>query len=259
MSQELRPPFEWSAVQGFYDAPLFDEAKVREMLVAVGPPNDANDKLPAVAHALNEIAKVFAFDRWREAQPSSSKEEAQAKRLELACRSVLEIVGIGDQEPSPDNLLPMFGPGGLYGAAALRGEPSGKAAVLNALRGVWLLRQDAEKLAEIAAKRQRMNPPKAGRPEERSIKRLVAGLSSIYFDVWGKVPTVVRAKAATQQAGRETLVGGEVVGPFVRFLVEVTTAIQEKLGGPRTFYFSADSLAKAWERLEDDEKLRFGH
>jgi hypothetical protein len=252
--KDLRPPVEWAAVQSFYDEPLFDEARVRELLVSAALPDKSADKLPAITFALNELAKGFAFDRWNEAQPSSSKEEIRAQRLALACLSILEIVGSGGEEPTPENILPMFGSGGLYGTAALRGEPSGKAAVLNALRGVWLLRQDAGKLVEITRKRQRMDPPKAGRPEGKSIKRLLTGLSALYFEVWGKAPTVIRAKASSQKAGRSTLIGGESVGPFVSFIVGVTTAIQHKLGGPRTFYFTADSLAKAWERLDEDEE-----
>lgn len=50
-------------------------------------------------------------------------------------------------------------------------EADGRASVIAVLGAVYLLRQDAAKMEEIAKPRQRMKPPKAGRFEAKSIKK----------------------------------------------------------------------------------------
>lgn len=246
MADNLTPPFDWALVSGLLAEPLFDAPRVTELFLAVGAPSDAAEKLEAAAFQLSEIANAFAFDLWREVQPSSDKEGTAALRVAAACEAVLRLTGVGtDAEPSPDALLASFGPGGLFAAANLRGEPSGKAATMNELRAVYLLRLDALKVAEIRAKRSAMKPAKAGRKESRALKRLVASLSAFYFDVWGDVPTVSRSKAKASV--------GAVSGRFVRLLSEVNKALQAT--GLR-YYATDESLVQHWRSLDPDERLR---
>lgn len=245
MGKDLRPLIEWSAVQSCFDDPIFDRAATAELLLAVGPPSRP-DGMPIerVQAELREITASFAFDRWHELQPSASVAEGEASKLAQACRLVLSVAGM-EGEPTRDALLPLFGPGGLFAAAALRGEASGEAATMNAFRAVWLLGQDADKMAEVARKRKAMQAPfkGRGRGEERAIKRLVSHLSSLYWLTWVCRPGVTRN------------VQGEAGGPFVRLLALVNEAL--KLRGVDHLR-TPDALAKVWERLPDDEKLKFG-
>jgi hypothetical protein len=171
-----------------------------------------------------------------------SDKQAEALRLAAACRAVLDIVGVGENEPTPENLHPTFGPGGLFGAAALRGEASGKAATMNNLRALHLLRLDALQMAEQAGKSLAMKPPEAGRKASRAISGLVRDLSHLYFDVWERLPAISRAKGSNESSG-----------PLVRLMVPVANALMAR--GCR-FYASPDSLAQYWRRLPRDEKLR---
>ena len=247
MADDLTPPFHWALVAGTLAEPLFDAPRVTELVLAVGAPSDAGERVEGAAFQLSEIAKAFAFDLWREVQPSSDKEGTAALRVAAACEAVLRLTGVGtDAEPSPDALLPSFGPGGLFAAANLRGEPSGKVATMDELRAVYLLRLDALKMAEIRAKRSAMKPAKAGRKRSAALKRLVASLSAFYFDVWGDVPTVSRSKAKASV--------GAVSGRFVRLLSEVNKALQAT--GLR-YYATDESLVQHWRSLDPDERLRF--
>ena len=242
----LEPPFDWALVAGLFAEPLFDAASVTELFVAVGAPANAAQKAEAAAAKLSDIGATFAFDLWREAQPRSDHEGAAAMRVAAACEAILTLTGVGtNAEPSPDALFPTFGPGGLFASAAIRGEPSGKAATMNALRAVYLLRLDALKMAEVRSKRTAMKPAKAGRSESGAIKRLVAALSAFYFDVWATVPTVSRSKANASS--------GMLTGRFVRLLSEVNKAL---LARGLIYYATDESLVQHWRTLAPDERLR---
>jgi len=199
---------------------------------------------------LQEACRAFAFDLWRETQPGIAAREAAALKIATACHSILSITGMASGEIDPSNLAAGLGAGGLFASAALRGEPSGKASIMNALRAVETLRTDALKMAEIEAKRRAMKPAKRGRPESASIKRLVAALSHLYFDVWERIPTVSRAKGGVHSEHAPN----EPTGPLALLLEAVTNALQAC--GLR-FYVTPDSLIKTWERLPADERGRF--
>ena len=252
MGKDLRPPFDWAAVQSCFDQPIYDASGLRELFLVVGPPRDGTEAAAAAEFDLRELTAGFAFELWVEAQPSASREEVEARRLAEACRRVLAIAGTDEAEPGAETVHPFFGAGGLYAAASVRlgndgpaAQSAGEASVIAALRAVYLLRQDALKMEEIAARRQRLVPPKRGRSEARSIKKLVAGLAGLYWAVWHREPGIVRD------------VNGEPGGPFVRLLVHVVGAVQARLGGPQAFHFTPASLAKTWERLPPEEKMKW--
>lgn len=246
MTDKLAPPFDRAVMRGLFTDPLYDAASVRELFVAVGPPDNAAQKADAVAAHLSNISATFAFELWNEKQPRSEAEAAAALRLGLACETILTLTGAGiDAMPSPDSILPTFGPGGLFASASIRGEANGMAATMNQLRAVHLLRLDALKMAEIRAKRSAMKPAKEGRRESAAIKHLVAALAALYFEVWDRVPTVSRSKA--------NATAGTLTGTFVLLLAEVARALIAR-GLP--FYATAESLYAYWRALPADERMR---
>lgn len=238
MARELT----WPDVERAFHEPVYDHPATIELFQSVGTPAIASDKIELAAFRLSELAKGFAFNRWGELQPHSRHEEVEARRLAQACQQVLNIVGSGPDEPAPENIRPFFGNGGLFGVAAARGAPSGREDVTVALKAVYRLRQDAENFAEIASKRSALSPPVVGRAEERAIKILVAGLAHFYFDFLGELPAVTRD---IRQQPR---------GPFVRVLVHVNAALHAR---QLDHHRSAESLAKIWERLPPEDKLKF--
>jgi hypothetical protein len=231
----LTPPFGRPAMQSLYDESLYDDAAVRELFMAVGRPVGDADKVTAVAHRLTEIGKAFAFKLFDEVQATTPEREKEARRLAAACNKVLAIVGVKDG----GELLPMFGSGGLFAAANLRGKPNGEAATLNALRAVDLLRQDSLKMLEIEGKRRAMKKPKAGRPEDVAMQHLVRDLSRLYEDVWERSPGVSNGD-------------DEPSGPLMRLMLDVIKRL--RIRGLR-FGATKDGLRKVWQRLDPDEKM----
>jgi hypothetical protein len=219
----------------FNGPPLYDAASARELLISIGPPEDARDKAEAIGHVLTELGKSFAFALWAEVQASTPEREKQAKRLADACRNVLQIAGVADG----GELLEMFGGRGLFAAAYGRGEPSGQAATMDALRAVDLLRQDALKMLEIEGKRRRMKAPKRGRPESAAMQKLVRELSCFYEKLWLRTPGVSSGDS-------------EPSGPLMRLMLDVTGKLRAR--GIR-FTSTPDSLRKVWQRLADQEKM----
>jgi hypothetical protein len=243
---ELAPSFDWSVVIDLNERPLFDETAIRELLIKIGPPPAAAEKVEAMAFKLSELGKSFAFDLWHQGCPSASVEQQQAEKLAAALGAALTLAGFGiDEQPSSTALLPMFGPGGLFASAAARGEPNGKAATMNALRAVYLLRLDALAMVRQRGKRRAMKPPKAGRAADTAIKRLVASIAEVYLDAWGRVPTVARSNAAATS--------GQPTGTFVALMVAVADELRRR--GVR-FSATAESLQKHWRSLPPDERQR---
>jgi hypothetical protein len=241
-TDDLRPTIEWQAVQSCFDEPIFTPARTAELLFAVGRLVHGNGLPPErVQEELREITANFAFNRYQELQPTTSKRDAQAAKLAQALGLALETLGF-DGEPTPDDLLPMFGRGGLFAAAAMRGEPKGEAATMNAARALRLMRQDALKLREIYSKRQRMGGAQRGRQEERAIKMLARDLSALYWLTWVESPGV----ALTDE--------GQPNSPFMRLFVGVQKALQERIGEPR---HEPAALAQVWHRLSEADKLKF--
>lgn len=242
MARELRPQFEWSQVVSCYDDPVFDDTAVKALFLAVGPPPGGYEKVHAVASALRELTANFAFDLWGESQPSASVEEVEAQRVAEACRRLLQIVGIdGEDEPTLEAVHPFFGRGGLFASAALRGEASGQAAVMNALRSVHFLRIDAERMASIRQKRPRRG---RGRPPAVALSKLVAGLSELYLDVWRREPGISRG------------LSGEAGGAFVRLMLAVTDAVKARLGH-HSLAVTPESLTAIWRGLEPEDGHRW--
>src|SRR4051794_26487773 len=68
------------------ETPLYDAAAARELLMVVGPPDDASDIAEAIAHVLSEIGKSAAFDLYREGQASTPQREKSARALRDACQ-----------------------------------------------------------------------------------------------------------------------------------------------------------------------------
>jgi hypothetical protein len=233
-------PFAWSKVQSCFERPLFDRGRVLELFSQIGRPDDHAEKVDKVVSSLNYISANFAFDLWRERQPSSAAEESEARRLAETCRLLLKIIGSGDADPTPENIHPFFGNGGLYAAAKERGEANGRAATMNALRAVHLLQVDAERLVEIASKRRAMKPLPKGRPEARAMKHLVESLAHLYAETWERNPGIALQPKA---------------GPFVHLLVEVASALRQRLGN-HAFSFTPESLAKVWRDLPEDQKSK---
>lgn len=242
MAADLTPPFPWAVVESLSAEPLYSDTDILRLFVAVGPPPDAREKVEATAFQLSELGKSFAFDLWRQVQPSASATERQARRLAAALLEALTIAGQGEEEFTPETLPPLLGSGGLWAAAVNRGEPSGKAFTQNALRAMHLLRLDALRLAEVAAKRRDMSPPKVGRKPDRAMALLVEGLASLYFAVWDSVPAVSRDNTTN-----------EPIGPLVRLMVDVAGKLRAR---GLVFGSTPESLAKHWERLSHDRKLR---
>lgn len=239
---DLRPRIGWKAVQSCFDNPIFDAAGTAELLMAVGRPVSAEGlSIERVQDELREITAHFAFDRYQELAPSTSNQDAQMANLAQALSIALETVGF-EGEPSNESLLPMFGPGALFAAAKLRGEASGEGATMNALRAVWLLRQDALKVREIYGNRRTIAGQRKGRSEERAIKRLAAYLSDLYWLTWVEAPGV----ALNDEGGPNS--------PFMRLFARVQGALFERgVDHSRT----AASLAQVWHRLDDSDKLKF--
>lgn len=226
------------AMLSLHDEPLYDVAAAGELLMLVGRPDkaDAED----VAHALSRLAASFAFDFCGESQASTPEREKGAKRLAAACAKVLEIAGVANG----GELLPMFGQGGLFMAAAIRGEPRGEAATMNALRAVDTLRQDALKMLEIEGKRRRMNGVKAGRPEVAAKRKLVRELSCLYERVWRKTPGISTGDKA------------EPCGPLMRLMLDVVRRLRIRGVGVRA---SPDSLRAIWRSLDDEDRMPETH
>lgn len=239
MAASLTLPFSWDAVRGVFDAPPYDASAVRELFMLIGPPGEAADKAEPFAFHLNELCKAFAFELWGEVQQSTPQREAGAKALAAACQKVLAIVGVDDG----GELFPMFGVGGLFAAAAIRGEARGEAATMNALRAVDALRLDALKMLEIEAKRRRMKPPKAGRPESRVMQKLLRDLSCLYENTW-----------EDRSPGVSLAIDGEPSGPFLRLMVDVTDRLKAIMGR-RAFSATRASLRKAWQRIQEKMPL----
>lgn len=222
------------AVHSLFERPLYDSAAARELIMAVGPSNVPDAE--ALAHAISELASGFAFDLWREMQESTPEREKQFKQLLAACQKVLKVAGVADG----GELLPVFGQGGLFAAAHIRGEARGEAATMNALRAVDLLRQDAATMLEILGKRRVMDSPKRGRPEVAALNKLVRDLSCLYERVWRRTPGISK--------GREA----EPCGPLVTLMVQVIDRVRSR--GIKV-NASRDSLRAIWRRLEDAEKM----
>lgn len=230
------PPFSREAVLSVFASPLYDTAAALELIMMIGPPDDASIKAESFAHELNELAKSFAFNLWNEVQASTPEREKQSKRLADACQKVLEIVGVADG----GELLPMFGSGGLFAAANIRGEARGEAATRNGLRAVELLRLDALQMREVEGKRRRMKGVRAGRPENVAMQRLVRELSCMYEGAWGRAPGVSTGAAV------------EPSGPLMRLMLHVTGRIKER--GLR-FGNTAAALRGVWQRLDAGDKM----
>lgn len=238
----VRPRIEWKAVQSCFDDPIFTPARTAELLLAVGRPGHGSGLPPErVAEELREITAHFAFNRYHELQPSTSAQDAQMAKFAQALDLAMRAAGF-EKEPNADDLLPMFGRGGLFAVAALRGEASGEAATMNAFLAVWLLRQDALKMREIYEKRRVINGTQRGRSEERAIKQLAADLSTLYWLTWIASPGV----ALTND--------GQPNSPFMRMFVGVQRALQERIGEPR---HAPPALAQVWHRLEEIDKVKF--
>lgn len=250
MASDLAPPFPYSVVDSlYYGEPLFTEADTLALFLVVGPPDEAKEKAEAVAFKLSELGKSFAFDLWHEGQPNLTEQAAVTRKLEMALTSALNVAGFGEEEPTREALHPFLGSGGLFGAAALRIESSdvqgtnpGQAAVMNAFRAIHILRQDARKLMEIEARRRVMKPASKGNTPQRAMKRLVAGLAGVYFDVWQTLPGFSRGASKTPS------------GPFIRLMLEVTEALRNR---GLVFSATAESLARHWRELPSDERLKF--
>jgi hypothetical protein len=224
------------AMLGLYEEPLYDASAARELLMLVGPPEGAADFAGVLADALNEIAKQVGFEFYQESQASTPQRERAAKALRDACTKVLKIAGVADR----GELLPMFGAGGLFAAANIRGEADGKAATMRALRAVEHLRLDADKMLEVEGKRRRMKGPRAGRPEAKAARRLVRDLSCFYERVWRKAPGIS--------------VGGEPepCGPLMTLMMDVVRRLRSR---GVMISASRDSLRAHWRRLDDEEKM----
>lgn len=138
----------------------------------------------------------------------------------------------------------MFGGGGLFAAANIRGEPRGEAATMNALRAVEHLRQDALKMLEVEGKRRRMKGVKAGRPEVKAMRRLVRDLSCLYERVWCETPGISTGDKA------------EPCGPLIRLMLDVVKRLRSR--GLRV-NASADSLRSIWRSLDDEDKMPETH
>lgn len=250
MRRDLRPALEWEAVRSCIDRPLFDRAMVLDLFSHVGRPDAHGDWVEAVGVSLNDIAISFALDLWEEAQPSATAAGIQARRLAEACSQALEIAGCGEAEPTPENIHPFFGVGGLYAAAAVRSaahgaisaiganrSDSGQASTMNALRAIHLLRLDALLMAEVVDRRQRLKPAAHHRPVKAATRQMVANLARLYAGTWQRDPGISL----------------EPPGPFVRLMVQVSTELKKRLG-KNSFTFTAESLAKIWRDLPDDKK-----
>jgi hypothetical protein len=228
------------AMLSIFGEPNYDAQTAREVLILVGPPADAAGLADALAHELNEVSKSAAFDLWHEDQASTPQREKGAKALRDACQKVLRIAGVADG----GDLLPMFGAGGLFAAAALRGEARGEAAAMNALRAVELLRLDAIKMLEVEGKRRRMKGPKAGRPEVKALRKLVRDLSCLYERLWQSAPGI--SLGASE----------EPCGPLMTLMLHVIERLRSR--GIRV-NASRDSLRAIWRRLDDAEKMPNTH
>lgn len=239
--------FPREAYLSVFEVPLFDAAAVRELFVAVGPPDDAADKAEAVAFRLSEIAKSCAFDLFHEAQARTPERERGAKAMVAACDKLLEVAGLAND----GELLPMFGQGGLFAAAALRGEARGEAATMNALHAVKLLRQDAAKMLEVEGKRRAMSGPKRGRPESRAMRRMVADMSALYERVWERAPGISNGPSDDPRRVSE-----EPSGPLMRLMLDLVAKLRAR--GVRVSA-SPDSLRAVWRRVPDDEKMPGTH
>jgi hypothetical protein len=235
----LIPPFPREAVFSIYREPLYDDVAARELFMAVGRPDSDADKVASVAYRLTELGKMFASGLFDEVQATTPERERAAKRLGAACEKVLAIVGVKDG----GEMLPMFGGGGLFAAANIRGEPDGGAATMNALRAVDLLRQDALKMVEIEGRRRTMKKPKAGHPPSVAMQNLVRDLSCLYEEFWERSPGVSNGDV-------------EPSGPLMRLMIDVTDRLKAR--GLR-FSSSKDALRMVWQRLDPVDKMPVTH
>jgi hypothetical protein len=224
------------AARSLYDVPLYSEADVLELLMLIGRPDNASAE--ALAHVLSEFGKTFASALEREASASTPQREKAAGKLARACGDVLAILGV----ENGGDLLPMFAQGGLFAAAYLRGEPHGKAATMNAIRAVDLLRQDALKMMEIEGKRRRMKPPRVGHPGNGAMRRLVRDLSCLYEQVWARPPGVSTGDKPQPS------------GPLMRLMEDITAKLKVRLGR-HAFSATPSSLRRVWQRIDAEDKM----
>jgi hypothetical protein len=270
----LRPQnIRWEDVERCFTDPIFDIEKIESLLLNIGeelPPNRDREDLVG---ALNSAASGYAFDYWRQVQPSASEELEQARALSAACRMVLEAVGITQNPLAPrpietSSLFPTMGRGGLYASASTDGLRSGEEAVLGALRAVRDLKGWADSFATVARKRMAIRsamPKKKGRRDNRALSRLLEGLTNIYFSAWDELPALKSSRstgsadlaevavAAGGLEGRMYETGEPVPVGFARLLWEVMTALRER-GIPAPESPGAVEQAwRRWRRLNGEE------
>jgi hypothetical protein len=271
MTKGLRPDgITWEAVESCFSArdPIFTNAWISQLLLAMGSPLAPGRTREELATALSNAAANYAFDYYNQIQPGPQELEAQADEISRACRLVLNSLGIiGLRKVTGENLFPVLGPGGLYAAAADGGAVDGRASVLAAVQSVADLKGWAEALRETA-KRQGIIHPKAkpGRPPNRAYERLLADLTRIYFEGWDRLPgisTSHRRPSASEGEISETrsalearveASGKPIPQGFLRFLCEVSDAL---LGRGVPAPESAEAIAKAWSRLPAEDRLKF--
>ncbi|HXH00236.1 MAG TPA: hypothetical protein VNI79_07475 [Sphingomicrobium sp.] len=229
----------WAALLTCEEAPVFSAATTKNLLLAVDLKLSRGWTEKDFQVVLNELAVRFALGRYEETNPDEPASEKKALKLERACRAILREIGADRSEQDID---PAFGRYGLYRVASARGAQSGKDTVLEKVRAISALARDARALATVSARRRALHSRPPGPVEQAAIKRLVAGLSELYFVAGGNLPGIARDYDTHRPNGR-----------FVKLLCRVHEHLLAR--NLDTMVREPDALAQIWNRLSDDEKL----
>lgn len=190
----------------------------------------------AAASKLNFAVQEYAFRRHSETQLDHADVAAAMRSLSLACQRVLHICGVfGAAEIGRETIYSSLGPGVLFAAAAIDGNGSGEAAVIDALQSVDKLRRWSIATHENSLGRANARPKGLGRPADADLARFMDRVAWVYEGL----------------NGRKALIGSneaiEPFGPFLELLVFSHARLVD-LGLKRAILPA--SIVKAWRRFE---------
>ena len=223
------------AMMHVHETPAFDSESLVGLL-----PTDAD--LEEAALTLSRAAQDYAFQRRRNTRDSEASVALAMKELATDLRDALRVCGIYDDVNPVQSgaIYESVGPGVLFAAAAVDGEPSGEEAVIAALEGVRKLKRWAATAYQRSSTRAFVTPTPRGAPAAYDFDRFMKRVVGVYDRHSGDIARI----------GQDTL--REPCGPFFDLLSFAANRLAElglsKLLEPAT-------LAKRWHRYVNRRTL----
>lgn len=200
----------------------------------VADPN--SEEAEMLAFRLNELALDHAFNLWT-ARIGSTDALERAQKIRKACATILHVSGIWDERKISSDILPGIGDMGLFAAAAVAGEQSGREAVVAAMTQVSKLRNWARALEDHEVKRAKILPKSAHRRTDRASKLLLCNIGHFYRQIFGVEPAIPSDR---------------ILGPHGPFLDFVTGIIEHLSCAGLAKIKSKSALEIAWRRTLSD-------